>query len=171
MNTSILTIALASALLVGNNAVPSWQDSYTAAQAQVTTQKKPMVVVFGSGANGWAKVVRNEAPSPGVAKLLAEKFVCVYVDTTKPAGQKLAQDFEIQSGLGLIISDRTGASQAFWHQGDMTNDNLTQYLTKYADPQVSVQRTETNAPASRFSYYPFSNGSQVPSRTMSSGSC
>ncbi|MBI3822791.1 MAG: hypothetical protein HY289_08940 [Planctomycetes bacterium] len=152
MNTSILTIALASALLVGNNAAPSWQTSYTAAQTQVTAQKKPMVVVFGSGANGWAKLVRAEAPALEVSRLLAEQYVCVYVDTSAPQGQKLASDFGIAGGVGLVISDRSGESQAFWHQGDMSNDNLSQYLKKYADPTVAVQRTETTGSA-RTSYY------------------
>lgn len=170
MNTSILAIALAGALLAGNNAAPTWQNNYTIAQAQVAAQKKPMVVIFGAGADGWTKVVRNEAPSADVSKLLAEKFVCVYVDSTSSAGRKLAQDFEIQNGLGMIISDRSGATQAFWHQGDMTNANLVGYLQKYADPQVPVLRTETTG-SSRFSYYPFTNGTTYPSRTISSGSC
>lgn len=153
MNTSILSIALASSLLVGNNVAPSWQTSYFSAQSQVASQKKPMVVVFGTGANGWAKVVRSESPSPEVSKILAEQYVCVYVDTSAPEGQKLASNFAINGGVGFVISDRTGGSQAFWHQGDMSNGTLAQYLRKYADPTVAVVQTET-VNSVRTSYYP-----------------
>jgi len=157
MNTSILTVVLTSALLAGQSGTPSWQNDYTQAQQQGSAQKKPLVVVFGAGPNAWAKVVRESAPSADMTKLLADKYVCVYVDTATPAGKKLAQDFGINGSVGMVISDRQGSSQAFWHQGDMTNQTVLQYLQKYSNPDVVVRTTETMA-RSRTSFYPSSEG-------------
>jgi hypothetical protein len=152
MHTAILTAALI-ALAPAAPASASWESSYTHAQRHAAAQKKPLVVVFGSGGNGWTNVVSSGTPAREVNKLLAEKYVCLYVDTNSAAGQKLAQDFEIADGVGMVISDRSGESQAFWHNGDMTNGNLEHYLTKYANPDVVVGRTETYN-TQRTSYYP-----------------
>ena len=153
MNTSILTVVLTSALLAGQSPQnPTWQNDYSQAQQQGAAQKKPLVVVFGSGANGWAKVVREASPSADVAKLLADKYVCVYVDTATPAGAKRAQSFGINGNVGIVISDRAGTSQAFWHQGDLPNQAMVTYLQKYSNQDVVVQRTETVS--TRTSFYP-----------------
>jgi hypothetical protein len=152
MNTTILTVVLTGALLAGQNGTVTWQNDYSKAQEHAAVQKKPMVVVFGSGADGWVKVVR-EAPTPDLIKFLADKYVCVFVDTTSPAGRKLAQDFEITGSLGLVISDQTGTSQAFWHQGDLANKTMFHYLEKYGDPGVPIRGTET-VNTVRTSYYP-----------------
>ena len=153
MNTSILTVALAGALLAGQNGTSTWQTSYSKAQQIGSEQKKPLAVVFGAGANGWAKVVRDAEPSQEVTQMLTSKYVCVYIDTTSPAGKKVAENFGIIGGSGLVISDRGCTLQAFWHQGNLTNQNMVRFLEKYADPQVVVRGTET-ASTTRTSYYP-----------------
>ncbi len=38
MNTSILTVVVAGALLAGQNAAPNWQENYSQAQLQGTQQ-------------------------------------------------------------------------------------------------------------------------------------
>jgi hypothetical protein len=131
----------------------TWQPTYLQGQKVSADTKKPLAVAFGSGANGWTKVVRDAAPSAEVTQVLAKEYVCVFVDTATPDGQKLAQDFSIMQGPGIVLSDRTGTKQAFWHQGDMTNQSIAGYLTKYADPQIVVRSTETPS-AARTSYYP-----------------
>jgi hypothetical protein len=148
MHTAILTVAFVA--LTPNAA---WESSYSHAKDQAAAQKKPLVIVFGPGAEGWTRVVKADKPAPEVGKLLSEKYVCLYVDTTTAAGKKLAADYELASNVGLIISDRSLESQAFWHQGDMSNDYLVHYLTKYADPSVVVRSTET-VQTQRYSYYP-----------------
>ena len=163
MNTSIWTIVLANALLA-----PGWHESYSRAQQEAAEQKKPLAVVFGTGANGWTKVVRTEGPSADVTKLLSESYVRLYVDTASPEGQRVARNFGISGSVGLVISDRDGSVQAFWHQGDLTNSSLERYLQKYADPNVVVRGTET-VPSVRTSYYPSAAQSPVPS--VSSRSC
>jgi hypothetical protein len=151
MNTSILTVVLAGALLAGQNGNPTWQNSYPSAQKMGTEQQKPVLVVIGSGANGWTKVIREAAPSAEVNQMLA-KYACCYIDSTTPEGKALAQSFEI-TGSGLVISDRTGSYQAFWHQGDLTNQNMARCLETYADPRTVVQTTATIA-SMRTSSYP-----------------
>ena len=153
MNTVIVSMVLASALLAGQTAAaPTFQTSYVQAQQQSAAQKKPLAVVFGSGSNGWAKVVRDAAPSAEVNTLLAEQYICVYVDTTSPAGTRLANDFAIQNGVGIVLSDRAASLQAFWHQGDLTNAALQSYLQKYSAPEIAVRGTETTT--TRTSFYP-----------------
>jgi hypothetical protein len=138
MNTSIVALALSAALLG-----PSWRSSYTQAQQDAAQQRKPMVVVFGSGPNGWTRIVRDQSPSVEVNKLMAEQYVCYYVDTATQEGGRLAQNFQIQGSVGMVISDRAGSTQAFWHQGDLTHQNAVHYLQKYSDPHVHVAGTET----------------------------
>ena len=158
MHTFFLTVALIVAAPSAN-----WESSYGQGQQQAAAQKKPLVVVFGPGANGWTKVVKAEAPAQEVTKLLAEKYVCVFVDTNSPHGQKLAQDFGVAGGVGMVISDRNGSSQAFWHEGDLANDRMIHYLAKYADPSVIVSQTET-AYTQRTSYYPQGNFAPAAAR-------
>lgn len=156
MNTSILTLALATAI-----AAPTWETSYHRAQQTAVQQKKPLVVFFSPGSNGWSKVTGAPGPSGDVAKLLADKYVCVQVDTASTDGKKLAKDFAIDGDRGVVISDRAGSLQAFWHQGDLSSQNLTSYLQKYADPNVSINGTET-VNSGRTSYYPSTGYSSAP---------
>lgn len=160
LNTSILTVVMTSALLAGQNGSPAWQNDYSKAQKQSAAQQTPLAVVFGSGANGWSKVVREASPGADVTKLLAEKYICVYIDTATPAGKKRAQEFGIDGATGVVLSDRAGLLQAFWHQGDMSSQNMARYLVKYADPRVVVNGTET-ANTTRTSFYPANNNSEI----------
>jgi hypothetical protein len=171
MNTSILTVVLTSTLLAGQNGISTWQNDYSMAQKQAATQKKPLVVVFGSGLNGWTKVVR-ETPTPDIHELLADSYICVYVDTADPTGRRLAQQFDLTGDIGLVISDASGTSQAFWHQGDLTTEKMRHFLQKYASPQATITRTETVNPI-RMSFYPSESpqGGGPPPAVMRSRSC
>lgn len=149
---------------------PAWQKSYGRGQEVAAAEKKPLAIVFGSGPRGWASVAREQTVKPEVTQVLNQHYVCVFIDTATPAGKTLAQDFSISSDTGMVISDRSGETQAFWHQGSLTSDHMTHYLAKYADPQVVVRGTETTNPP-RPSYYPTTYGSPGVSRTISSGNC
>src|ERR1019366_1476441 len=117
MHTFLTTVALIVAAPAA-----TWEISYSNGQQLAAAQHKPLVVVFAPGANGWTKVVRAEAPAKELTKILAEQYVCVFIDTATPQGNSLAQNFDISGGVGMVISDRHGGSQAFWHQGDLPND-------------------------------------------------
>ena len=121
---------------------PAWLSDYSAAQTRVAAVGKPMAVFVGSGKDGWGKVVRDGALDPEVRRLLANKFVCVYVDTDTAAGRSLAGAFEV-AGKGLVISDRAGTSQAYSLSGDLTRDELSRTLAKYADSDREVRTTDT----------------------------
>src|SRR3954469_9245539 len=109
---------------------PTWLNDYATAQTRVVALKKPMAVFVGSGKDGWGKVVRSGSIDPTINKLLANKFVCVYVDTDTAAGRNRATAFEVTS-KGLIISDKAGTTQAYSLSGDLTREELSQTLVKY----------------------------------------
>jgi len=137
--------------------VLAWVNNYHQAQEMGLAQRKPLAVVFGNGPNGWSKT----NPSATVEGLLADNYVGVYIDTASPEGKKLADSFAINGNTGLVLSDRTGGSQAFWHQGDLSNQQMVSYLTKYADPQVALRGTETVNSSVRQSNYPSANYAPV----------
>ena len=118
---------------------PVWQADYSAARSQAIAQKKPLAVVLGTGANGMDKVVVGLDKE--TQKRLANDFVCVYVDTSSPNGKLLATAFEIVGGQGVVLSDRSAKSQAFWKQGTITGQEFAQ----------QVQSVTTT---SRTSFYP-----------------
>jgi hypothetical protein len=114
-----------------------------------------LAVVFGSGQEGWAKMVRTEDSR----LLLAEQYVCVYVDTATDAGKTLAQKFGITNPMGVVLSDRSGDVQAYWHEGDLADASLTRSLRKFGDPTLKVTTTEREGVV-RVSNYP-STGAAV----------
>jgi len=143
----IFTMMAAAALAAGISPSaltpePTWLNDYTLAQLRVGAVKKPMAVFVGSGKDGWGKVVRDGALDPELKRTLVSKFVCVYIDTDTTTGRSLAGAFEVAS-KGLVISDRAGTSQAFSLSGDLTKDELSRTLAKYAEPDREVRTTES----------------------------
>src|SRR5437763_9575547 len=107
------------ALTVGNlSSSPLWLHDYKAAQAQVSSAHKPMAVFVGSGQAGYQSAVRDGF-DPAISKLLAEKFVCLYVDTSTAQGKKLATAFQV-GARGVVLSDRTGLTQSYSAAGTIS---------------------------------------------------
>jgi hypothetical protein len=152
MNTLFLHVVLTSTVLAGQSAIPTWKTSYNQAQREGATQRKPLAVFFGTGSGSWSNMLGENAPAE-LKQLLSDKFVCVHIDTANPAGKKLASDFGITEDVGVVLSDITGAEQAFWHQGNLSSETLTRYVRKYGDPTISVTNTET-VNTTRTSLYP-----------------
>jgi hypothetical protein len=154
MRTSILALAMAViAPATAPAQSPAWQTSYAAALYKAAQQQKPLAVVFGQGNDGW-KQLGGGALGGEASRTLAEQYVCCYVDTATPEGQALARQFAITTPTGLVISDRRGAVQAFWHQGPLAADALAGRLAKYADPHHVPVTTETNPAPIQSSFYP-----------------
>jgi hypothetical protein len=151
MNTAFVLAALTSFVLGAAPTTPTWNGSYIQAREQAAG-KKPLAVVFGSGQEGWTKLVRSEESK----KLLTEQYVCVYVDTATEDGKQLAASFAINNATGVVLSDRLGAVQAFWHDGDLADPSLVRSLRKFGDPQVVVNTTEREG-TSQVSHYPTSS--------------
>jgi hypothetical protein len=122
---------------------PNWMTDYAAARQQSEKEKKPMVVVLSSGKKGWQKLSRDGKLGNVAMRFLADKYICLYVNTATADGRELAADFEM-SGLGIVISDQSGRRQAFRHEGDLEGSAIDRYLERYSDPDRVLQFTETN---------------------------
>lgn len=125
---------------------PAWIRDYGLARKQGVSENKPLAVFVGSGKKGWEQVSQEGALNKEVKQVLAESYVCVYLNTDQEAGRKLADVFEFSQGPGLVLSSRKGALQAFRHEGELNNRDLARYLTRFSDPEQVVRHTETVPP-------------------------
>ena len=156
-------IALVTTTLLGSApsaTVPLWQSDYGQALSEAGRVRKPLVVAIGHGANGWDKVVADAFSEPTIVALRSE-FVCLYVDTDTPAGQKLADQLQLSTGPALVITDRTGQLQAYKRSGALPDVEVRRVLFRFADPDQVVRTTETSgvrpaapAPAATSYYTP-----------------
>jgi hypothetical protein len=148
MNTLVIVL---SAVLgqVDEQVPPQWRQTYTQAQNMAASIQRPVVVFLLPGQGSMDKLVSGGL-SEQAKEVLASDYIPVMVDTSSPEGQRLARAFDIQGGQGLIISDRSGAYQAFWAQGTLSNDELVRNLQRFAT-QTNVRMTEV---AGRSSQYP-----------------
>jgi hypothetical protein len=131
----------------------SWQSDYTAACRTAKGERKPLAVFVGSGPQGWQRVSHDGQLSPESRKLLADHYVCVYADTAKDAGRRLAESLEVEGGPGVVLSDRSLDAQAFRHEGKLSAAELEGRLRKYASPTRTVRSTETLATQEVRYYY------------------
>lgn len=159
MYTSILSLSL---FVLANT--PQWQTSYSAALDAGSKQGRPVAVFVGTGPKGLAQVVKEGQLSNEAIQLLAQRYVCVYLDQAN-GSQKLARDFGITQGSGIVISDRTHSFQAYHHDGRLAQAELTQRLRQFADPQVVVTRTLSTSDG-RISYYGDPGRTTAPSTTI-----
>ena len=144
---SALAIFSLAGILAGANVptAPSWESNYANARKLAETQKKPIAVFVAAGETGWQSLTREGGLSDDARKTLADHYLCVFANTDTSAGKKVAAAFGV-TDTGLIISDRTGQTQAFKHTGQLTQAELASRLVKYADPAHVVTTTETAAP-------------------------
>jgi hypothetical protein len=132
-------LALAGSLASANiPAQPKWSKDYREARQAAISAKKPLAVFIGSGSAGWEQVGKFD---PKVYQTLKEKYVCVYVNTDTTAGKNLAKAFDV-NGKGLVISDKAGTTQAFYHNGELNGELLQKALVRYSDTDVA-QGTES----------------------------
>ena len=150
MYTSILWIALTGVAAPEAAVSPEWISDYTQARRDGVAKKKPLAVFLAPGRNAW-EAVSDGKVSDEARKVLAQKYVCVFVDTASESGKTLAKAFEINSS-GLIISDRTGNLQAFCHDGKLPAKDVEFYLERYSDPERVVRDTETHSVRRTSSY-------------------
>src|SRR5262249_6553674 len=80
---------------------PAWVTEYGKARQRGQQEGKPLAVFIGSGKAGWEKVSRDGKFAMEVKQLLAQKYVCLYVNREEKAGQQLASAFELADGPGL----------------------------------------------------------------------
>jgi len=153
MSSTTLVIALASFVASYAPDPLSWQADYGSAKRLGADGSRPLAVFIGSGKAGWNQVSRDGPLAKEAKQVLANNYICVYVDTDAEAGRELAMSFEINEGPGLVLSDHTGNHQAFRHAGDLPKEQLVRLLTRYADPDRVVRTTETST-SERVDYAP-----------------
>lgn len=110
MYTSFLSLSLLLAPLA--NVTPAWHTSYAVAIDVGQKHGKPVAVFVGTGPKGLSGLVKEGELPEEAYRLLAERYVCVYLDQTN-GGHKLARDLGITQGRGVVISDRSGTYQAY----------------------------------------------------------
>src|SRR5829696_6208208 len=116
MHTSVGLLALAGYLVAPSAAPDSlWLTDYGAAQRKCLQQEKPLAVIIGSGQNGFNRLLKEGNLKNDVRATLAANYVCLYVDASRPENRGLVKDFDIHSGVGLVVSDRRGEYQVFSH--------------------------------------------------------
>ncbi len=151
MFTSLVWAALSAVAVAAEAPAPSWRDDYSAARREGAAQQKPLAVFLGAGKAGREKVAR-EGLGAEARRLLAQRYICVHVDTATERGKSLARSFEVPGGVGLVISDRTGDLQAFRHEGALSENDLKDYLERYSAADRVATTTETHG-STRTSFY------------------
>jgi hypothetical protein len=146
MATTIAMVSLVAAL--GANLAPgqlTWERDYRQARVLGEKLQKPLAVFVGSGTEGWKQISRDSKLEAAVQKTLTDGYVRVYIDVSTASGRKIADAFGITENTGLVISDKTGDVQAYWHQGNLTATDLAKVLTRYGAKDFVVRTTETQS--------------------------
>lgn len=153
MHTSIVWLALMGLAAPAEGTSPTWLNDYSQARRLGTDQKKPLAVFLSPGKESWGKRALEGEQGKEVRRLLADRYVCVSIDTSTEAGRRLAEAFEMAGGKGIVISDRSGDLQAFRHEGELSNGDLGRYLARHSTNDQPVATTETVTTARTSNYY------------------
>ena len=146
MLSTLSVVAALGAMVQSISLSSAWNDDYRAARELGLQHHRPLAVFLGKGAFDWKQITREGQTNAGVQKLLAERYVRVYIDTDTAYGRELATSLGLAGSRGLVISDRTGDVMAFRHDGDLAAWEVAQRLARYSDPDLTVRTTESLAP-------------------------
>jgi hypothetical protein len=173
MYTSLGILALAGSL-VAPTPTPApdlvWWRDYHAALQKGAKEQKPLAVFVGAGQGGYYKLTQEGQLNDSIRSYLTESYVCVYLDVTNKSQEDLIKALAVTKGNGLVISDRTGGLQAFYHDGQLSEAALAGHLKHFAEPNLNISTTVTNQ---RISYYPTGSSSNPRKATpaFSTRSC
>lgn len=153
MFTASLTVSVLAGLFTSGSiaGLPEWTESYGKAIAQAGEKHKPVAVFLSPGDPN--KLTKGKGLGVEVLKSLKAGYIPVRIDTTSEDGKKLADAFGINQGV--ILSDRTGKQVALKFEGTITSEELSGYLTKYADQKeiVTTEFASTGSTAAQPQYY------------------
>jgi hypothetical protein len=153
MFTTSVTVAMVAGLLSSGsiNGLPDWTESYGKAIALAGEKHKPVAVFLSPGE--LSKLTNGKGLGTDILKSLKSDYIAVRVDTTTDDGKKLAEVFGITQGV--VLSDKDGKQMALKHEGQLTSEQLTEYLVKYAgsEPVVTTEY-RTTAVAAPVQYQP-----------------
>ena len=153
------TIAYLLALqVVGLPTAPSnWNYDYDLALRRARAANKPVAIFIGTGKDGWKALCEEGDMGQEVRSLLAEHYVCVYVDASLATQKELVQSFEADRPPLVVLSSRDRIYQAYRHSGVLGNASLAKALQRHATEEAASP--QASAPAANTVYY------EVPCRT------
>lgn len=134
LSAAIIAGLFASGSLAGS---PEWTESYGKAMAQVGDKRKPVAVFLSAGE--LTTLTNGKGLGADALKSLRSDYIAVRIDTTTEDGKKMAEVFGLKEGV--VLSDRSGQQMALKHEGQLSPEQLSEYLTKYAAVE-GVQTTE-----------------------------
>jgi hypothetical protein len=150
---------------------------YQAARQLGKSERKPLAVFIGYGKEGWDKVTREKQLDDDARRILADSYVCVYVDSRDQDGKRLADAFEIRAKHGLALSDSSGDVMALRHEGRIAGKDLVKKLRHFSNPDLVVDSTQSiSTVATATSYATATTAPEAPifhysPVIRSSGSC
>ena len=144
---------------------PSWNRDYAQALVRAEAAKKPVAVFIGSGADGWMGVSEEGQLSLEVRRLLAEHYICVYLDASRSAEERVVRSFDAGQSPLVVLSSRNRAYQAYRHSGKIANASLAQALQRHATEDNLEAYAEPTAIGSATEASPEPYFSAAPCRT------
>jgi hypothetical protein len=141
----------------------SWHQNYTTALQQAAAVQRPLAVFIGSGTAGWQSISPAGQLDAEARRLLADHYICLYVDTTESSGKQLAASFGVTQGPALILSDKTRQYQAYRQAGTMQPTQLVQVLQRYQAYEFPQPSPGPNSPSPPESAPVWDSG--IPCRT------
>ncbi len=115
-----------------------WHRDYALALEQAKAAHKPLAVFIGAKSAGWHDVAQEGRLSLEARRHLAEAYVCLYLNASRPADRQLADSFEAGAVPALVLSDHSRSYQAYRHTGALDNASLTAVLQKYSRAEAFV---------------------------------
>lgn len=139
MHFNLIWLALVSAAAPESKSVssPNWQTSYGHAQRQGKSDNKPLAVFLAPGKQNWKGVTKQGSLTDETLKSLAANYICVHIDTTTEEGKKWARAFDMSSGLGVVLSDRSGENQAYRHEGSLDTSALASTIESHSGKSIT----------------------------------
>jgi hypothetical protein len=119
-------------VLCSLNPAPDWNRDYAQALTRAKAAHKPMAVFIGTGAEGWKALCAEGELSLETRRLLANHYVCVYVDASEARREKLVRSFEAGQSPLVVLSSQNRDYQAYRHAGKVTQANLAEALQRHA---------------------------------------
>jgi hypothetical protein len=118
-----------------------WEQDYGKARQAALDKKKPLAVFVGSGPGDMQTVATEGQFSPAINAILAEKYVCAYLDAIDSSQRDLINTFAITKGHGVVLSDRAGTYQAYHHDGRLSQAELARNLRVVSGTPEETQVT------------------------------
>ena len=131
-------------LFATSSALPTWNRDYPLAMKRAEAAQKPVAVFIGSGS--WQAMCKDGEPGPRVCRLLADHYICVFVDASRQAEQPLARSFEAGEQPLLVLSSCNRLYQAYRHSGALARASLEQVLELYATEEIVAAAQAERAP-------------------------